>query len=496
MDSDDQTKNSEPVTTTTVEPPKEVIVSTDETVTSKQNATNESTAPNAKKKKWRPTKKMLLIAGAITLVLGVVTLLLWPSSDNDADQNNINQQQAYNQGAAVTYTDGTVEYNIGAGWNVVTPGLSLNESDKVRTGADSRAIVTLDDGSAIRLNQNAEISLTLLSTTQVTIVNSGGEVYTRVVSSETRQFEVQINEQSYLALGTAYKTVNTYGEEGVEVYHSKVDVTDKAKVAQGESYYTKTGDADKKDKVAKIDLLKLKDDAFIVWNKTQDETQKDFADKLGVLTEIDKQEPEPVDDTPAPVTAKIVASGSKLSDGVNVSWSSSGVDTSNGFKVVYSNKNAVPSYGTDSAKYIKTGLSSTVLDLKDGKTWYIRVCAYDGDSGCSNYSNAVTVTAPYVAPVLVENGAITATLTGDILSWTFLGTAPHGFKVVWNEDGLPTYPTSGVNPGSQFLNEIDIDLSTTITDTGTYKVRVCKYTNGTESDQCVDYSNQITFIVP
>ena len=450
------------------------------------------------------TRNWVKWALAVTLVMALVAgvfayFSLTAQRSTTSTDNSANQVARL--GAAIVYTQGTVEYVRSGDWKTADGELSLSEGDKVRTGNESRVVVAFDDGSAIRLDAQSQVTLKSLAVTSVVVENERGNVYSRVTTSDTRKFDIVVDSTVYQALGTAYMTMNSETIKGVEVYHSKVSVGSTTTVNEGQSYFVKNPDGTKQEKVAQIDLVALKTNEFLKWNKAEDAKDTTLADKLGVLKDIDVVTP-PAQTTPQATTPKttqpaavIVLRGEKTNDGILVSWSVSGIDTKNGFKVTYSKTSTVPAYGTDSAKFVDGAARSVNLALQDGKTWHIRVCRYDGDGKCSYYSNTVSVAAPYKEVAKVTLGSSTATLTESTLSWTFTGTAPYGFKVVWNTSGSATYPTSGSNAGAQYVSSgSSLNLSEVISGTGSYKVRVCKYTNGTEASACLDYSNEVTYV--
>ena len=451
-----------------------------------------------KKSRFSLSKRTSILAGALVAVLALAgAVYVFGGSDSTVNENSEPQaaeevsQKIYPQGAAVTDVLGTVEYNVGEGWLEVEPGTTIEETHQLRTGEDSRAVVTLDDGSAIRLNSDSLVTFSELTTASVVVDNESGQVYSRVSASDTRVFSVSVGEDSYQALGTAYRTVNEKDTKGVEVFHSKVKTEDSEKkekeVGEGESFFTKHSDEEQVDKVAKLDLEDLKDDDFLKWNKEKDEDEKEYKDKLGFIKDID--EPKEKDEEPADTSKPtgISAWGAKADEGVKVTWSVNGVNTSNGFKVVYSKKDSTPTYGEDSSKYVGAGESSKVIGLTDGNKWYFRVCAYNGEGGCSNYSNAFSVTAPKVEKEPVTEGTMSVELDGDVLAWEFSGKAPHGYKVVWNTEGTPAYGEDS----SKYTSSTELNLNDKISEPGDYYVRVCAYTAGTQSEGCVYYSDQV-----
>jgi hypothetical protein len=315
-------------------------------------------------------------------------------------------------------------------------------------------------------------------------------MYSRVTSSETRKYTVLVNDISYQAKGTAYRTSNLETKKGVEVFHSTV-AKDETDVTEGNAYYTVAVQKEKENVVSAIDLTALKQDAFIKWNSEQDKNDAEFAKYLGVLAELDKPDP-----TPPPVKAPVKSSqgGITLSGSVSeysavFSWKVSGVDTSKGFKLVKSKSSQTPTYPENSAAYIEAGKSSYNLYLGDGKTYYYRICAYRGDS-CDSYSNTVTVTTPVKEVEKPVSGVVTLALNGNVASWTSTGTAPPGFKLVISQGSVPSYGNAMKTKYTGSPHTIDY------LDAGTYNIRVCKYTASDFEGGCMDYSNQVELVVP
>lgn len=89
---------------------------------------------------------------------------------------------------------------------------------------------------------------------------------------------------------------------------------------------------------------------------------------------------------------KISLFAKKDGDDVKLSWDISGGDAPKGFKVVKS-KSKNPVYPGDDYKYLSDKKTDSYKwkDLKDGKTYHFRVCAYKGSGKCGTYSNDVEV---------------------------------------------------------------------------------------------------------
>ncbi len=73
-------------------------------------------------------------------------------------------------------------------------------------------------------------------------------------------------------------------------------------------------------------------------------------------------------------------------------WDIKGLSAPNGFKVVYS-KDHNPTYPGSNYKYMPNeGKAQVTVYKVEPGTYYVRVCIYDGQGGCSVYSNEMSVT--------------------------------------------------------------------------------------------------------
>jgi hypothetical protein len=91
----------------------------------------------------------------------------------------------------------------------------------------------------------------------------------------------------------------------------------------------------------------------------------------------------------------------------------------------------------------------------------------------------------------VTPGTMSITAYGDKVRWSYKGKAVHGYKTVvsktsqtptFGKDHAIYYPTIGDEWGE--LGKKDAP--------GTYSVRVCAYTAGTQDQPCIDYSPVVT----
>ncbi len=404
-------------------------------------------------------------------------------------------------GAEVSLVSGSVEVSkVDGVWQELKTSDNVEQGNIVRVNGDGKAIISLDDGSAIRLGKDSRVKLTSLNPNSIEIANEAGEIYTRVVKAD-RSFVVKVADESYKSLGTAYKTVNTTDKVGVYVYESKVLSSLKnVEIAQGKKLFNKyVEDASIVGKILDIDNSEIESDNFVKWNRDIDLQNEEFKQKMGVLeqkvaevkTETEPTpEPEPTQtqtQTQNNQTPAISLSGYATEDGIYVTWSKQYVSTPNGFKVVY-NKTGSPVYPGSSYNYLSDSeASSDKIDLTDGGTYHIRVCQYLGGS-CGVYSNEIVVTAPTVADGVVNSISLVST-GGANISWTVDGVSDDGFKVVWSKTANPVYSNrSGDKYHYNSSPSWSSDTITAFDEAGTYYVRVCEYLGG----HCGVYSNEIT----
>lgn len=437
------------------------------------------------------TRTLVVVCAILALTLAVVgvALALTVFKDDGKSTETAQAPKVTLMGAELTIADGYVQTGPdNTLWEDAKAGDQITEGTYIRTQPSARAVIALDDGSAIRINSSSVVKIDSLDPEDVAITNISGEVYTRVVKSD-RQFSVAVAGEEYVALGTAYKTVNTVEVQGVEVYESTVKLTKATlEVPEGKYYYSQAAVAEQNKKLADIPVEKIKQDAFVAWNYEQDKNNSEFKDKLGYLTKIDEPVVEQKPAAPTKPTSQTAAASVKLvgttyDTGVKLSWKLSNVSAPNGFKIVKS-LSANPTYGKDDAVYVKSGTSSYAWKLKDGKTYHFRVCIYSGE-GCSLYSNNITVTAPvYVAPDPTGTPVLSK-VSGNDVSWTLDGKSPDGFKLVWSTNSAPVYP------GNDYEYYGSDARSGTIApkDSSPYYVRVCTYKSGTG---CISYSNEVT----
>ena len=173
-----------------------------------------------------------------------------------------------------------------------------------------------------------------------------------------------------------------------------------------------------------------------------------------------------------------------------VNWSATGTFP-NGFKILYSKTNALPTL-SDNVTVISDGaLRVGSISGEPSTLYHVRVCKYSG-TDCIIYSPVTDFTfgADPIAINLIS--AVDGVTPGDIdLTWSISGgTTPNGFKILLSTNTTPDLTNSTV------FTAADGDTTATITgSTATlYYVSICKSLGST----CGVYSNilSITTVGP
>lgn len=232
-------------------------------------------------------RKPLLLAGSLIVLAFIVLLIsvIFMGPSLIKDNSKLRGELAYKEGlVAAKGADGK--------WIEAETSLLIEEGMSLRVEGTGKAVINLDDGSAVRLNDSSIVTFSSLDPNHIQITNEQGEVYTRVMPGDNKVFDVTVGDQTYQALGTAYKTVCYDDVKGVEVYESKVKIlgltTDNTIIVeQGNKYFVVNLNApDMASTILEIDPASIKEDSFVMWNKDLDEQIAEFKNKLGVLFDV------------------------------------------------------------------------------------------------------------------------------------------------------------------------------------------------------------------
>jgi len=383
--------------------------------------------------------------------------------------------------ANLAVADGDVEIKKSAEdrWMEAKQGDTVKEGDTIRTAADAKAVLLLDNGDALRLNASSEVILASMDPKAVVIDQLSGESYSRVAKSEENTYTVRTQDVSAKALGTAYlvssdtvaKIVNVYVyESAVQVNagesDQKIDEMNKAVV-------------DAQSKEVKVEEMKEEEykAEFVEWNKSQDK-------EMGYEHETNK----PVVTITSPANGTQTEEGSVVVEGTVTDDSALKKIIVNG--TIYMTKDD-GGLGFNPAD----GTFKVSVSLNDGEN-VITVKAYDvywnaSDDVSTTVTKKTTTATTTVPTSSFYISAISSPAAGKIyVKWAVSGVStPNGFKVVWSKNQNPVYPGNDY----KYLSEPGAREATiTGVGAGTYYVRVCVY-NG--SGKCLQYTGQKTVTV-
>ncbi len=397
----------------------------------------------------------------------------------------------------VSYSDGILQKLDRSGnWKDLKIKEELNEGDDIRVLGKGRAVISFNGRGDMRLDSNSQVELNSLKANHIVITNNSGEIYTRVNKNSNAVFEVFVDEVSYQSLGTAFKTINTETTQGVEVYESKVKISNQGSevvVNEGNRFFVKNSiDPSKENIIEVVEIEEIASDSFVIWNKQQDES-KYIEEDLGILSKAD------------PIVPKVSAKGSSNDDGILISWNIENKPKDSTLKV-FLHKNEDPTINNALETFdIGEDQQELFIGKKTGEEYNLKVCVYKKED-CVAYSKTVNILSPKnleeqnevqdeeeMVPLakslqLKEN----ETLGGVILYWTLEPNETvnmNGFRLFYDEKIDET--------GEVIINEVTINDTTArkhiiyLLDSEIYSyIKICGLNTGNE---CFVESNEIVY---
>jgi len=176
-------------------------------------------------------KKNAIILSIAILFVGTFIFGFLKYSKNEKEVENISQEiiSENKYVGQIEYIEGEVEKRTGgeSGWFVAEKSEIINPGSEIRTFENSRAILTFEDGSAIRLDEDTQIKFGL-NDSNINIVLTRGTIFNKVSKNETREYSVAVGEYKVIALGTHFSVENKKdGEVKILVLESEVKIQDK-----------------------------------------------------------------------------------------------------------------------------------------------------------------------------------------------------------------------------------------------------------------------------
>lgn len=434
-------------------------------------------------------KMLSLSALSLTIVVSlgfaIVYYYIASKAPNLKETENENETVTIAKlGGNLAIVEGTVEISEDLeDWVTAEEGAKINEGDAIKTGAGSKAVVEIDDGSAVRLNENSEVQFVTLTANTIVIDQVAGESYHRVEKDDSREYIVTSAENNedfkVTAMGTAFDV--NWNDETVKCLESKVRV----RYAAGQpEELVEEGNEFKLGETAEVKTIEGEslDTDWYTFNKTQD---KEVNANLGVFeneTAPSLEITEPVngfETTNEKVTLKgTTEAANTVKVKVGENWEIA-ADNSGSFEKEVSlsigdNSFEVKAYSPSGLKTIKT----VTIKRKQATT-----------------QKPVEVPDNPVIETIITT-SLTSPEPGKIsVSWQLNGAEKAGYKVVFSKNANPEYP----NREGDYYNYISGggERSATFAHNalaagGTFHVRVCRYWAGEDGKSCDIYTQNLT----
>ncbi len=186
--------------------------------------------PGAKSKKIKP----IIIIAAIVLVLSaiattaVIVLQQQETKPQAQTPTETTQSTPFKFKASVPYVLGTAYKIIDERKIEIKEGDILEEGDAILTEENSKLILSLDDGSVIRIGANSKITLSKMQTAETTIEEEVGIIFARVQKDESHRFITKTGNVTVESLGTTFSVENSGEDVNVKVFKNKVAVNETA----------------------------------------------------------------------------------------------------------------------------------------------------------------------------------------------------------------------------------------------------------------------------
>jgi hypothetical protein len=429
---------------------------------------------------------------AVILFLVLAVVAVWAGlfrknnvsiADNATEQQEVKTiENAPIIKATLTLAEGVVEQRNELGeWSKAEKDITFNVGMGLRTvGAASRAVLTLEDGSVVRLDANTEITFESLSQASVVIEQKSGNVYNRIIASNSRSYSVKTDNAQFQSVGTSFRTIASGDEEAVEVYQNSVKETTNNKSAQeGEKLIARSNvNPDKNNYLEKLDIEIIKKDLFIIWNREQDLQNPAFKSQLGFLKDFDGPK---IDITEPAVGSVVTVPIESPQATVTIKGK-----TDKGSKLTVQSKSIGASTPVEVAVGDDGSFDSGILTAAMGNSTFELIAT-------DPIGNKTTLNVSYSfkrqSTVQEQSIVLEVSQTSDklLFEWSLTGiSTPNGVKIYWGETSNPATVLQTVTSGNSF----ETDKLPKFTNNKTYYFRVCRYLSS--SDTCDNPSDVVS----
>lgn len=194
----------------------------------------------------RPTRRGTYFLPFLSLIiLGLIVVLVFQIVSYFQNE----RAQALSNKASVKIATGRAEMKIWGGdqWTAAIDESILSEGDAIRTIPGSRVVLTLLNGSVVRLNSETEVELTALRTRdsqdEATFTLKKGEVWLKRSENDAvrASFEVFTPHLEVRSAGTVFDVFNNVNE-AIRVVEGKVSVSVKVEENDGDRMKMRTAE--------------------------------------------------------------------------------------------------------------------------------------------------------------------------------------------------------------------------------------------------------------
>lgn len=350
----------------------------------------------------------------------------------------------------------------------------LHQGDKIKTGENSLAVLTIEGGTKIRLGANTEIMLVNLEENNVLIQQLRGRIYNNIPGQG--QYQIMALGTKIMALGTKFEVITNDIQEylAVLVVENKVklEILDNEEVilscilnANEKGLVNLKASRKDQFKIDSIDLQILAKEEWYKWNFDLD---------AGITNETPDLEPDYQE-----ISGSLNLTANENPQGIKLVWTEYNKNDFQAYKIIWSGSNPDLKYpGNEIVKSLtdKTAVEYIDTKIEPDKKYYYRICVVklSNKVACGNVVEIQTAKKDSIPPASSSlSGLISA--AGVSLTWSANNEEDFKeYRVLKSlTDSNPSAPTIGYLVKKYQGSESYLDKEVNITTVGNVYYRVC-----------------------